>query len=210
MTGSLLARGVALLALAQAVLGSQPLAHAAAPVGIFSDHQDVGNVRHAGSVAFAEAQRTYTISGSGENIWATHDDFHFVWKKADGDLALSADVSFVGPGAAAHRKACLMIRQSLDPDSAYVDVALHGDGLTSLQFREERGALTHEIRANVSAPRRLRLEKRGAYVRLDLAGAGENWKFSGAAQRITFQEPFYVGLAVCSHQQDVKETAVFA
>jgi hypothetical protein len=35
----------------------------------------------------------------------------------------------------AHRKAALMIRQSLDPGAAYADVALHGDGLTSLQSR---------------------------------------------------------------------------
>ena len=33
-----------------------------------------------------------------------------------------------------------MIRQSLDADSAYVDVALHGDGLTSLQFRDAQGS----------------------------------------------------------------------
>ena len=45
-----------------------------------------------------------------------------------------------------------MIRQSLDADSAYVDVALHGDGLTSLQFRDAKGAATHEVQANVSAP----------------------------------------------------------
>ena len=32
-----------------------------------------------------------------------------------------------------------MIRQGLDADSAYVDVALHGDGLTSLQFRDAKG-----------------------------------------------------------------------
>ena len=74
------------------------------------------------------------------------------WKKASGDLALAADVAFVGAGKDPHRKACLMIRQSLDADSAYVDVALHGDGLTSLQFREAKGAATHEVQANVSAP----------------------------------------------------------
>ena len=54
-----------------------------------------------------------------------------------------------------------MIRQSLDADAAYVDVAVHGDGLTSLQFRDAKGAATHEVQANVSAPTRLRLVKRG-------------------------------------------------
>ena len=54
-----------------------------------------------------------------------------------------------------------------------MDVALHGDGLTSLQFREARGAATHEVQANVSAPSRLRLEKRGKYALLYLAARGE-------------------------------------
>src|SRR5437899_8931122 len=53
--------------------------------------------------------------------------------------------------------------RSLDADSAYADVALHANGLTSLQYREEKGAATHEIQANVSAPKRLRIVKHGAY-----------------------------------------------
>ena len=65
-----------------------------------------------------------------------------------------------------------MIRQSLDADSAYVDVALHGDGLTSLQFRETKGAATHEVQANVVKPGRLRIEKRGNYVTMWLGDGG--------------------------------------
>ena len=103
-----------------------------------------------------------------------------------------------------------MVRQSLDADSAYVDVALHGDGLTSLQFREAKGANTHEVQANVSAPRRLRLEKRGKYVLMYLGSEGGSSKYSGAAVRIAFEEPFYVGIGVCSHNKDVTEKAVFS
>ena len=109
------------------------------------------------------------------------DAFQFAWKKASGDLSLAADVAFVGAGKDPHRKACLMIRQDLDADSAYVDVALHGDGLTSLQFREAKGAATHEVQANVSRPARLRIEKRGKYVPMYLAAEGEDLAFSGAA-----------------------------
>jgi hypothetical protein len=150
------------------------------------------------------------VTGSGDNMWAARDAFHFVWKKAAGDLALTADVSFPGSGKEAHRKACLLIRQSLDADAAYVDAALHGDGLTSLQFREARGAATHEVQANVAAPRRLRLEKRGKYVLLYLDTKGQAPRFSGAAVRLTFHEPFYVGLGVCAHNRDEVEKAVFA
>jgi hypothetical protein len=181
-----------------------------AAVGIFADQGDVGSVLHPGSAVFDPEARTYTVTGSGDNIWAARDAFHFVWKKAAGDLALTADVFFPGTGKEAHRKACLLIRQSLDADAAYVDAALHGDGLTSLQFREARGAATHEVQANVAGPGRLRLEKRGKYVLLYLGTKGEAPRFSGAAVRLTFEEPFYIGLGVCAHNRDEVEKAVFA
>ncbi len=182
----------------------------AMPIGLFENQQDIGTLLHPGSGAFDAQAGAYTVAGSGENMWATQDAFHFVWKKASGDLALSADVAFVGAGTEPHRKACLMIRQSLDADSAYVDVALHGDGLTSLQFRETQGSATHEVQANVSHPRHLRLEKRGKYLRMYLSDDKEKPHFSGAAVPLEFTEPFYVGLAVCAHNKDVTEQAVFS
>src|SRR5207245_6520595 len=159
---------------------------------------------------FDAATASYTVAGSGENMWFAKDAFHYVWKKASGDLSLTADISFIGEGTEPHRKACLMIRQSLDADSAYADVALHGDGLTSLQFREAKGAATHEVQANVSNPVRLRIEKRGRYTRMYLAAKGEELRFSGAAARLHFEEPFYVGIGVCAHNKDVTEKAVFS
>ncbi len=179
-------------------------------VGLFEGHGDVGSVLHAGSAVLDPSGRTYSLRGSGENMWAARDAFHFAWKKASGDLALAGDLAFVGQGVNPHRKACLMIRQGLEADSAYVDVALHGDGLTSLQFREAAGAPTHEVQANVSGPKRVRIEKRGSYVRLFVTSGSGEPSYSGAAVRITLKDPFYVGLAVCSHNKDVTETATFS
>jgi hypothetical protein len=142
-------------------------------------------------------------------MWFATDAFHFVWKQIEGDVALAADVRFVGAGKDPHRKACLMLRQSLETGAAYVDVAVHGDGLTSLQFRDAAGAATHEVQANVSAPARVQLVKRGKYTLLYTAAAGEELRFSGAAVRISFDGPVHVGLGVCAHNKDVTETAVF-
>lgn len=178
------------------------------PIGIFDDHADIGNARPGNAQYDADAG-VYRVSGSGENMWHARDAFHYVWTEARGDVALTATIAFPEPGREPHRKACLMIRQSLDADSAYADAALHGDGLTSLQFRNAQGEATHEIQANVSAPIRLRIEKRGDYVLLFLPDAAGNMEFSGAATRIAFPEPFYVGLGVCSHNNDVTETATF-
>jgi TolB protein len=182
----------------------------AAQLGMLENQNDVGTVLHPGSVSYDEARQTYTMTGSGDNMWFARDAFHFVWKKATGNVSLTADISFPESGQEPHRKACLMIRQSLDADAVYVDVALHGDGLTSLQFRETKGGTTHEVQASVTAPARLRLEKRGRYALMYLAGKGEELNFSGAAVRLELDEPFLVGLGVCAHNRDVVEKAVFA
>jgi Tol biopolymer transport system component len=180
------------------------------PVGAFDSNSDVGVVSHAGSAKYDESARAYTVSGSGENMWFSTDAFQFVWKKVSGDITLTADITFPVPGGNAHRKGVLMIRQSLDADSAYADAALHGDGLTSLQARTEKGAVTHEVQANRVSPRRVRIVKRGGEVYLYLAGDGEQLGFAGGSIRLALQEPFYVGIGVCSHEKDAVETAVFS
>src|SRR5260370_1120283 len=116
---------------------------AADRVGDCAAHADVGKPARAGSVAYDAGTRTYLVTGGGKNMWGREDAFHFVWKRMSGDVALAADVRWPGPGKEPHRKACLIIRQSLAADSAYADAALHGDGLTSLQCREEAGDRTY-------------------------------------------------------------------
>ena len=179
-------------------------------VGIFDSHGDVGTVLHAGSVEYDAAKRTYSISGSGENMWSTADAFHFVWKKVSGDVTLTADISFLTKTGNEHKKAVLILRQSLDADSIYVDVALHASGLTSLQFRDEKGAVTREIQSNRSAPKRLRIARRGDYVYMSLAAEGPEPAVAGGWLRVPLQGEFYAGIGVCSHDKDVIEKAVFS
>jgi hypothetical protein len=178
-------------------------------LGVFEDHNDVGTVLHAGSAIYEPDKQTYTLSGSGENMWLAADAFQFAWKKMSGDVTLTADISFLTKTGNEHKKAVLMLRQSLDADSVYADVALHASGLTSLQFRDEKGALTREIQSNVSAPKRLRISKRGDYVYMALASDGDVQP-GGGWLRIPLHGTFYVGLGVCSHDQDVVEQAVFS
>jgi hypothetical protein len=143
-------------------------------------------------------------------MWFKEDAMHFVWKKVSGDISIAADIDFVGASAQPHRKACLVIRQNLEPGSPYVDVARHGDGLTSLQFREEPEGVTKEIQSNVAAPRRVRLDKIGDTVYLSVAREGEEPHPSGASFKLHVADPFYVGLAVSAHDDKAFETAVFS
>jgi len=70
------------------------VANAQNPLGIFENHQDVGTVLHPGSATFDPSKATYTLRGSGENMWSTQDEFQFAWKKVSGDVELTANVSF--------------------------------------------------------------------------------------------------------------------
>ena len=106
-------------------------------------------------------------------MWETVDAFHYVWQKISGDVTITADVRFIGKGAEGHRKAAVMIRQSLDAGSAYADVALHGDGLTSLQYRPVAGTETQEIESEVKGPKRIRIDRHGNEFRMFVGEPGQ-------------------------------------
>ena len=192
----------------------------AVELGLFDGASDVGAVGKPGSTVFNAASRTYLVTGGGENMWFTNDAFHFVWRKVSGDFALQTMVEWVKSGGNAHRKACLMIRQSLSPDAAYVDVAVHGEGLTSLQFRESAGGLTHEIQANLKSPERVGIQRQGDVFFMTLpesgaataahSGEGRPFTPAGPFMRLKFRDPLYVGLAVCAHDNKVSEEARFS
>jgi TolB protein len=181
------------------------------PLGIFEDQSEIGSVLHPGSAEYDAGTKTYTVSGSGDNMWFDKDEFHFVWKKISAeDLTLTADIAILGEGGNAHRKGVLMIRQSLDSDAAYADAARHGEGLTSLQFREKKGGTTHEIESNISGPAKLRIEKLGDRFYMWVAGANEELQFSGGSGWVEMRDPFYVGIGVCAHDKNATEKAAFS
>jgi Tol biopolymer transport system component len=195
------------------ILGCAAALCLAEGLGQFESSNDVGVTPQKGKVEFDASTGDYRVTGGGANMWASTDAFQFVWKKMPGDMAFSADVRFVGSGAVAHRKAALMIRQSLEPGSAYADVALHGDGLTSLQYRPTAAAETLEVKqeakSDLSEPVRIRIERRGNNFTMLAGKPGGPLTTTGPAS-VTLQDPVYVGLAVCSHDANVLETAVFS
>jgi len=185
----------------------------AAGTPVFDSDNDVGETPRTGSVEIDQSSGDYRITGGGANMWGAVDAFHFAWKKLSGNVALTADVHFIGTGAVAHRKAAVMVRQSLDANSAYADAALHGDGLTSLQYRASAGAITQEVqqpaKSDLSGPVRIRIERRGSRFTMLSGKPGGPLTSTGPAA-VTLADPVYVGLAVCSHDAAVLETAVFS
>jgi Tol biopolymer transport system component len=102
-----------------------------------------------------------------------------------------------------------MIRQDLTSGSAYADVALHGDGLTSLQFRPSVDAPTKEVRSTINAPIRIRIERHGSQFTAFAGKPGEELTTTGP-QTLDLNGPVYIGIGVSSHDANVLETAVFS
>jgi len=197
--------------------GAAPSPAATAPVGIFENHSDVGVAPVPGKAVFDADKKTYTITGGGNDIWAKVDAFQYAWKQMSGNFTLSADIAILDNPTAtpqAHRKGVLMIRQSLDADAPFVDAALHGNGLTALQFRETKGDAVRTVHSDIVGPVRLRIEKHGDAVTLFVGKAGEDPKYTGASYSLKFQEPFYVGFGVSAHNGNDtstnQETVVFS
>jgi Tol biopolymer transport system component len=129
-------------------------------------------------------------------------------------MVLTADVEFAGASVQLKRKAALIIRQSLEPDAAYADVALHGNGEIALQWRTAAAAATADTvqaggNLDVSSPVRIRIERRGNRFTVMAGKPGGPLTSTGPAT-VTLQDPVYVGLAVCSHDANSLATAVFS
>lgn len=178
------------------------------PLGLFTGQTDVGSVQHHGSCAYDALHQRYTITGAGANIWGTHDDFHYVWRRLRGNFIVTMQAAFVGQGVQPHRKLGWMVRSSLDTASPNVSTGIHGDGLTSLQFRRTAGGKTEEVKAPMTHAEVIQLERKGDTYIMSVARFGEPFTAVQVAD-LDLGEEVYVGLSVCSHDDNVAETARF-
>jgi TolB protein len=179
-------------------------------LGIFDGHGDIGENVKPGSAVFIPSTGQYVISGAGYNIWADHDEFHFAWKKIKGDFILQTRAEFVGPkGVEEHRKVGWMVRKDLGGKSPHVNAVVHGDGLTSLQFRRTNGAQTEEVKSSITHANIIELERKGKTYIMRMAQYGKPFSTEEVSD-IDLGDEVYVGLFVGSHNADVLETGVFS
>jgi TolB protein len=182
--------------------------------GIFEGQSDIGDVTPPGTGSYSAATGAYTLTSAGSNTWYRVDNFHYLWKKASGDLSLTANVAFPpqsyhhAPNP--HRKGILMFRQTLDAGGIYAAVGVHGSGMTALQYRRALGANTEDIELNIDAPQTVRLEKRGDTLTLFLSMQGEPLHQVGASVSMHLEEPFFVGLGAVSHDVSTTDKVRFS
>lgn len=202
-----LSRGIGTALLLAVVLSSGATVHADA-LGDFSAHADIGRPKLAGDALWNAASQEYTLSSGGVNMWGQRDELHMAWRKLEGDFILQAHVEFIGAGVDPHRKAGLIVRSSLDEDATYVDGALHGDGLTALQFRGVKAQKTEQLVLDLKGADVVQLERRGDTYIMSAARFGAPFVTREVAD-IKLGRSVYAGLFLCSHNGDVVETAIF-
>lgn len=177
-------------------------------LGVFEGQGDIGHVLKPGHAVYDAAKQEYTITGGGANMWLDNDEFHMVWKRMKGDFILTCRARFEGRGVEAHRKLGWIIRAGMESNAPHVNATVHGDGLTSLQFRRSKGGPTEEIKSAAQAADVIQLERKGDAYIMSVARFGEPFVTAETVNPALGDEVI-VGLYVCSHNKDVEETAVF-
>ncbi|MFO7934282.1 MAG: hypothetical protein R6U78_09375 [Bacteroidales bacterium] len=177
-------------------------------IGFFHAHTDVGSPAIDGHSVYRGPEQEYLLRGSGNNIWFGKDSFSFLWKQMKGDFILEARVSFRGEGTDPHRKTGLMFRSDLSPGATHVSCVVHGDGLTSLQYRSSKGGNTEEMQFDLKAPEMFRLEKKGNRFIMSVASFGEPYRQKSI--EVETGDSLLAGLFICSHNDTVTEEALFS
>lgn len=178
--------------------------------GIFSTSGDVGEPAIAGATAFDAANGEYRIIGAGANMWGKQDQFQYAWKQVTGDFTIAATLHFLGEGAE-HRKAGLVVRQSLEADATYADVIVHGNGMPALQWRSRKGEDTNTFNLPIEGPGtfQIKLVRTGVKIYLYVGRNGAE-PTEKVHTEVSFTGPVLVGLGVCSHDAAKAETAIFS
>ncbi len=168
---------------------------------------DIGSPGVAGSGSFTSG--SFTVKGSGSDIWNATDAFNFVYQPLNGNAEIVARVNSVqntDPWA----KAGLMIRENLTSGSRNVFVGITpGNGLTFQRRLTVNGASTYTAGASVSAPYWLRFVRAGdtftGYASID----GLTWLQVGA-DTIPMSGTVQIGLAVTAHNNAALNQSIFS
>jgi TolB protein len=178
-------------------------------VGIFQNATDIGHPKNPGSAFYNTTNQTYTLKGSGYNIWFARDEFYYLHNKIKGDFILTANFKFEGKGTNLHRKTGWMVRASTDDNSPHISAVLHGDGLTVLQWRDFTGGSMKdpddEIFANGSKYEIIQLERSGKIIYLRAAHTGEPLETIGSYEMYNLPDEILAGPFVCSHDPEITE-----
>ena len=169
--------------------------------------RDIGAVAVAGS-ADTDGSGGFTIHASGEDIWGTADEFHFVYIQLSGDFQIVGQVTGIDftDGWA---KAGLMARETLDANSRNFMVFLTPQFISGIQWRAATGGnSTYVGGGTVAIPHWIKLVRTGNTFSGYRLADGVNWTLIGSTT-LSLPSSIFVGMAVTSHHDGTLCTATF-
>ncbi len=168
-----------------------------------------GNPPYVGGFV-EEPAGTFTVTGTGADIWAEFDEFHFAFKEVSGASGIIAKVEALD-NTDPFAKAGVMIRDTLDADSRYVGVFITPENGVRFQYRNAAGAVTERLFAEgITAPQWVKLERTaGGLIRSYYSADGTTWTRFNLIQ-VAMEMPVYTGLAVTSHNTELVCEAKFS
>jgi regulation of enolase protein 1 (concanavalin A-like superfamily) len=186
------------------------LATAGASAGAWSN-DDIGSVGTTGSstqTTNPDGTVTFTVKGSGSNIYGTTDAFQFNYQSLTGNGTITARVVSQTP-TNAWAKAGVMIRETLDPSSTNALVAVTPYNGIAVQRRTATGGQTAlTVGPLTAAPYWVRLTRNGNTFSAYASADGTTWTFI-RQDTISMAATVFIGLAVTSHSAGVLSTATF-
>lgn len=169
---------------------------------------DIGAVGIAGSADYSSG--TFTISGSGSDIWTTADQFNYVYQPTSGDQTIVARVASEG-NPQTYAKAGVMIRETTDTAAAEVSVLLTPTNGVAMQIRPATGANSINVTGwitSVQPPQWVKLVRSGDAFTASYSADGSSWT-EIATTNVTMASSAIAGLAVTSHDNTQLNTATF-
>lgn len=180
-------------------------------LGLFDGHMDIGHPKNAGSSQYDKTTHTYTLKGSGYNIWFNRDEFQYLYKKIKGDFIATANFEFIGAKGNDHRKIGWMIRQSANDNSIALNAVEHGDGLTVMQWRSLTGENMKDPEGEIFYPEKkfevIQLQRTGKKLIMRVGHVGEPLKTLGVHEMKNMPEEALLGIFICSHNPEAIEEA---
>lgn len=170
--------------------------------------QDIGTVAAAGNASASNG--TFTIEGSGDDIWASADEFHYVYKSLSGDGEVIARVE-TQENTDGWAKAGVMIRESLTAGSKNAATVMTPANGAAFQVRTATGnSSTSNITGGLAAPRWVKIVRSGDSFTSFQSADGSSWTQIGSAVTVAMGAQVYAGLAVTSHSDGTLSTATFS
>ena len=168
--------------------------------------QDIGSVSVAGSTT--QSNGTWTVSGSGADIWNNADGCRFASQRVTGDVQVTAQVMGL-TNTDGWAKAGVMIRESLTAGSRHASTfATSANGIAFQRRAATDGVTSHTAGPGSPAPYWVRIERLGNVVISSTSPNGTTWT-ELRRETIAMSAAIYVGLAVTSHNNGALCTATF-